>query len=212
MTLEEVERLPETKRREVKSLLYRAMLKEENSPMKRCPACGEDFPVRTFGTINDEGTEVCERCVFVLALYQENRIRKQFKEGGLHPSLLNAKFRKILEEEFYVNQREAYHKHLGGMIRREEEKQRIIWIDGAEIRRIKADFPFYLMTDDEVQRFHPEEGAELCLRYEEEGSKPDIVLKRRIYAMHRIPARTAKRYCGRTDRRTVCFLPEVYDK
>ena len=212
MTQEEFAKLPAAKRRLIAGMIYREMLKKEAGPMKRCFGCGEDFPERTFCEINDNGDKLCERCIFVLALYTQQGIRKQITAGNLHPRTLNAQFRRIVEEDFYLNQTAAYEKYLGPMIRAEEAKNRIVWIAAEEIRKIADDFPFYLMTDAEVQTFSPTEGAELTLRTRNaEAGQPDTI-RRRIYAIRRIPARAAKKYSGDTARRNVCFIPEVYDK
>lgn len=212
MTPEEFAKLPATKRRQIAGMIYREMLKTENGPTKHCFGCGEDFPARTFCEINDNGDELCERCIFILALYTQQGIEKRITAGNLHPRLLNSHFRKIVEEDFYLNQKAAYEKHLGSMIRAEEAKKRIIWIAAEEIRKIADDFPFYLMTDAEVQKFNPAEGAELTLRTRAAGAGQPDTIRRRIYAIRRIPARAAKKYSGDTTRRNVCFIPEVYDK
>lgn len=212
MTKDEFLKLPAAKRREVASLVYTAILKQEPGPRKHCFACGEDFPERTFSEINDEGDKVCERCIFILALYAQNGIKKKITAGNLHPRTLNAKFRKIVEEDFYMDPAAAYQRFLGAMIQEEERKQRIIWITPAEIRKIADDFPFFLMTDAEFQQFRPEEGADLTLRTRTpEKGRPDTI-RRRIYAIHKITGRAAKKYSGSADRKHVCFIPEVYDK
>ena len=212
MTPEEFAKLPAAKRRQIAEAVYREMLKTENGPTKHCFGCGDDFPVRTFCEINDNGDELCERCIFVLALYTQQGIKKRITAGNLNPHMLNSHFRKIVEEDFYLNQKAAYEKHLGDMIRAEEAKQRIIWIAADEIRKIAADFPFYLMTDAEVRQFNPTEGEELTLRTNAAAAGQPDTIRRRIYAIRRIPARAARKYTGSPDRRNVCFIPEVYDR
>ncbi len=100
-----------------------------------CPLCKGDFPEDTFSEINDEGTKGCPRCIFLIALYIENGIKKHLTEGCLMPDRINARFRKILEEEFYPNPAATYKKYLAGMIDREEAELRIIYLPTAEIRK-----------------------------------------------------------------------------
>ena len=212
MTPEEFSKMSAAKRRAIAGLVYRKMLESEPGSKKHCFGCGEDFPERTFCAINDNGDELCERCIFVLALYTQRGIKKQITAGILNPRMLNSQFRKIVEEEFYFDQTAAYKKYLGEMIRAEETDRRIIWITAEEIRKIAADFPFYLMTDTEKQQFKPAEGIELTLRANPDDKGNPDTIRRRIYAIHRIPPRAAKKYTGDPTRRNVCFIPEVYDK
>ena len=214
MNLSEYNKLPTEMKRKVAKKCYSEALKAVQGPRKKCHACGDEFPESCFFSINDNGDKVCERCIFILALYIQNGIRKKVSSGNLHPEKLNAQFRKIVEEEFYIDPKKAYKTYLGEIIKKEEEDRRIIWITGKEFHRIKNDFPFFLMTEEEVSTYHPAESVEITLRTEDPLNGEEDTLKRRIYMMHKITAKAAKKYSGNAKRRFVCFVPpeEYYAK
>ncbi len=167
-----------------------------------CPLCKGDFPEDTFSEINNEGTKGCPRCIFLIALYIENGIKKHLTEGCLMPDRINARFRKILEGEFYQNPAATYKKYLAGMIDREEAELRIIYLPTAEIRKIQNDWPFVLLTPEQAEKYKPVPGANLTVRDE----KITTEIRRRIYATHVLNKRQAAKY-GMKTRATACFIP-----
>lgn len=202
---EELEKMSETKRREAYAKAYRYLAEQEKGEKQICPTCGDRFPADTFTGINDRGTKICARCVFVIALYRTNGIEKKLSDGCLVPDKLNSKFRKILETEFYVNPVDAYQKYLGEMIREEEKHFRIIDIPGAEYERITAgEWPFHLFTESDVKAYNLREGEDLTLR---NADRPGEQFTRQIYAMSRIPGKAAKKYAGNPKRKYACFVP-----
>lgn len=171
--------------------------------MKKCITCYGEFPEDTFSAINDDGTKVCARCVFLIALYHVRGIKKTFQAGCLHPDALNSEFKKIIKTEFNKNPHAAYKKYLGGMIREEEEKRRIIYIDEPMFDRIAADFPFCPLKDDDFKRFQPVPGEPITLKVQ--NTEKEII--RTVYAVNKILARTAKAYGLDTKARNICFIP-----
>ena len=202
---EEMAAMSETRRRAAYAEAYRYLADQEAGGKTVCPTCGERFPADTFSAINDRGTKVCARCVFVIALYNAAGITKKLNDGCLAPSKLNSKFQKILEEEFYVNPVEAYQKYLGDMIRQEEKYFRIIDIPGDEYTQITAgEWPFHCFTEADVKTYNLTEGEKVTLR---NADKPGEQFTREIYAMSRIPGKAAKKYAGNPKRKFACFIP-----
>ena len=202
---EEMAAMSETKRREAYAKAYRYLADQEAGEKAVCPMCGDRFPADTFSYINDRGTKVCARCIFVIALYNAAGITKKLNDGCLAPAKLNSKFQKILEEEFYVNPVDAYQKYLGEMIKKEEKYFRIIDIPGAEYDRIiSGDWPFHLFTESDVKAYNLQEGEKLTLR---NADNPGEQFTRQIYAMSRIPGKAAKKYAGNPKRKYACFVP-----
>lgn len=202
---EEMAAMSETRRRAAYAEAYRYLAEQEAGEKTVCPTCGERFPADTFSSINDRGTKVCARCIFVIALYNANGITKKLDNGCLAPSKLNSKFQKILEEEFYVNPVEAYQKYLGDMIRQEEKYFRIVDIPGAEYDRIvSGQWPFHLFTEGDAKAYNLQEGEKLTLR---NADKPGEQFTREIYAIQRITGKAAKKYAGNPKRKYACFIP-----
>lgn len=186
--------------------LANLLAKENGSTLTVCPTCGEEYPNEDLSEINDEGTRCCPRCIFIIALYSVNGIKKRLSTNSLRPEALNSRFQKILKDEFYPHPKETYQKYLGAMIQEEEAKHRIIWVKKADLNKIRNDWPFFFMTDDQVERFKPEDGAELTLKAQD--SKDEI--KRRIYSHHRLTRKHAMKYGLRTAA-TACFIPENFN-
>jgi hypothetical protein len=202
---EELAKMSETKRRQAYAKAYRYLAEQEDGEKTVCPTCGDRFPADTFTGINDRGTKICARCVFVIALYNANGITKKLTDGCLAPDKLNSKFRKILETEFYVNPVDAYQSHLGDMIRQEEKYFRIIDIPGDEYTQITAeDWPFHCFTEDDVKTYNLLQGEKITLR---NADKPAEQFTREIYAIQRIPGKAAKKYAGNPKRKYACFIP-----
>lgn len=203
--VEQLQKMSETKRREAAAKAYRYLADHEEGEKVICPTCGDKFPADTFSVINEHGTKVCARCVFVIALYATNGITKTLKDGTLAPEKLNSKFRKILEDEFYINPVEAYRKYLGDMIRKEEKHFRIVDVPAEDFRKVQSgDFPFFLMTEQDAKQYNIQAGENLTLR---NAYNHDETLTRQIYAVQRIPGKAARKYAGNPKRKYVCFIP-----
>lgn len=202
---EELAKMSETKRREAYAKAYRYLADQEEGAKAICPTCGDKFPENTFTGINEQGTKICARCVFVIALYRTNGIEKKLSNGCLAPEKLNSRFRKILETEFYVNPVDAYQSHLGDMIRQEEKHFRIIDIPEQEYTKITAgEWPFHCFTEEDVKTYNLLQGEKVTLR---NSGKPAETLTREIYAIQRIPGKAAKKYAGNPKRKYACFIP-----
>lgn len=203
--MERFRQLSETKRRAVAADAYRCLADQEDGEKAVCPTCGDKFPSDTFSVINEHGTKVCARCVFVIALYNANGIQKKLSQNCLTPEKLNSKFQKILENEFYLNPIKTYEKYLGNMIRQEEKHFRIIDIPGDEYTQITAgEWPFHCFTEADVKTYNLTQGEKITLR---NADKPAEQFTREIYAIQRIPGKAAKKYAGNPKRKFACFIP-----
>lgn len=209
MTPQEFERLAPREKNEVARMIYGLMIGHDHTKKTKCPTCGDSFPEDSFVDVNGEGFKICPRCVFVLALYKQAGVEKQVFQGrhDLNPARLNARFRKILDEDYYRNPAEAYRKYLPDMIEAEEVEMRIIHVSEEQFRKVQSgSFPFLLFSDEDVAKYRLGKNVEITLESEGNGE-----LKRTIYAMHRMPGRFAKKYSGSALKKNVCFLPEEND-
>lgn len=198
-------RMPEAKRRQTVADAYRYLAIQEKGEKIWCPTCGERFPEDNFSVINEQGTKVCARCVFVIALYASNGITKKLTDGCLAPEKLNNRYQKILTEEFYINPVKAYQKYLGKMIAEEEKHFRIIDIPATEYAQITAgEWPFHCFTEADVKTYNLLQGEKITLR---NADKPGEQFTREIYAIQRIPGKAAKKYAGNPKRKYACFIP-----
>lgn len=203
--IDQLAKMSETKRRAVTADAYRYLAEQEEGEKAVCPLCGDKFPADTFTSINEQGTKVCARCVFIIALYQSNGITKKLSNGCLSPDKLNSKFQKILEEEFYIKPVDAYEKYLGKMIKEEEKHFRIMDIPGTEYAKITTgEWPFHLFTESDVKAYNIQQGAEITLR---NADKPGEQFTRQVYAMQRITGKSAKKYSNNPKRKYACFIP-----
>ena len=206
MTPQEFERLAPREQNEVARKIYGLMIGQDHTKKTKCPTCGDSFPEDSFVDVNGEGFRICPRCIFVLALYKQAGVEKQVFQGrhDLNPDRLNARFRKILDEDYYRNPAEAYQKYLPEMIEAEEVKMRIIHVTEEQFTKVEnGSFPFLLFTDADVAKYRLGKSVQITL--EAEGK---TALKRTIYAMHKMPGRFAKKYSGSALQKNVCFLPE----
>lgn len=170
-----------------------------------CAGCRETFDADTMTDVarGDEIVLLCPRCVFVLALYISNGIKRDFEYGSLHPSVINSKYRKILENEFCKNPHEAYKKYLGKMIEDQEIKRRIIHVSEDVILNL-GKFPFVFVAPKEAGKFNFSPGVDVTL------DAGDLKITRKLYGFCNIAGRHLRKY-GQSSTRTVLFLPEVYD-
>ena len=169
------------------------------STLKRCTGCGNRVPAEDMTAVNDDGLEVCPRCVFILALYHLRGIEKTFEPGGLSPERINSEFRRILETEFNINPRECYIKHLGPVIRDQEIKSGIVNVESSALDRLN-EWPFVLLPM-EYRAFRPAAGRLLRIS----DGKREVL--RRIFKAHTIKAEYAKKY-GASGDAIACYVPE----
>lgn len=174
--------------------------------MKRCcDGCNDKFDVEDLSDVTNGGENMlfCPRCIFIVALYHERGIDKDWTRGSIHPSVISANVRKIVETEFYKNPVATYKKYLGAMIERQEVAARIVRVSADVIKHL-GEFPFVFMAPGDAKRYNLSRGDEIVL------DAGDVKVRRRLYGFSTIKARYLKKY-GQRETRTVLFLPEVFD-
>lgn len=172
----------------------------------QCDGCFDKFDEDALSEVSYDGREqvrCCPRCVFIVALYHELGIKKEWVRGGIHPSVVSSNIRKIVEKEFYKDPHGTYKKYLGAMIERQEFDARVVHVEPAVIEKIN-DFPFVFLPVENVNRYRFEQGVDVTL------DAGDLKLKRKLYGFTVIKGKYLKKY-GRRETSAVLFLPEVYD-
>ena len=192
--------LPAKRRRQVAAEAFREMQNLSGEEMKRCPTCLDYFPVRDFVPLDD--LEVCPRCIFLLALYQKFKIKKKLASGVLAPGILNSSFRKILEEEYYLDPAGTYEKYLGEMIAEAEKQEKILRIKEEELSKILSGWEFILLSPQKAKSFQFAAGDVITIR-PDHGED----LQRKIFATHQMPKKYAVKYGAKTAV-TVLYIPE----
>lgn len=193
--------MPAKKRRAVAAEAFLEMQGVYGENLKKCPFCHDSFPEKDFVPL--DGAKVCPRCVFVLALYSENKISKKITPGCLAPEKLNSTFRQILEEEYYLDPAGAYQKYLGRMLEEAEKLERIIRVKEDALARILSGWEFLLLSPQRAKSFQAKEGEEIILRPDQGGEE----VKRKIYAIHKMPKKYALQYGAKTAV-TVLYIPK----
>ena len=171
-----------------------------------CVGCNDKFEPDDLAEVSYDGHEsvmLCPRCVFIVALYHEWGVKKEWVVGGIHPSVVCSKIRKIVENEFYKDPVGTYKKYLGAMIARQEFESRVIHVPASVIEKIN-EFPFVFIDPGVAGKYKFARGVEVLL------DAGDLKLKRRIYGFTTIKSRYLKKY-GQPKTSVVLFLPEVYD-
>lgn len=166
----------------------------------KCRGCYNDVPEDTLIEVANDGTRVCPRCVFILGLYQQAGIKKTVTEGGLMPSRINARYKRILETEFNANPEAAYEKYLKPLINEAEGEAGIIRVDDSTLDKLSV-FPFVLIPKTSAALYNTESGTTLTLK------SKNRKVTRTIYASHVMPKRAAKKY-GVTGGAVACYIPE----
>lgn len=169
---------------------------------KTCDGCFEKFDEDVMTNVTNSDSSVallCPRCVFLIAMYLEDGIKREFIRGSLHPDVINSRYRKILKNEFYVDAHATYKKYLSRMINRQETKRRIIHVPEKVIKNL-AEFPFVFMNPGDDRKYNLEPGVEVTL------TAGDLKENRRVYGFNTIDGKYLKKY-GRTAKSLVLFLP-----
>ena len=168
---------------------------------RTCDGCHESYEEEFLSDVTMSGGDMlfCPRCIFIVALYEEEGIKKEWQPGQIHPSMISNRVRTIVENEFYPHPKETYEKYLGNMIRRQEIKARVIRVTEKEIERLTS-FPFLFLSPEEAEKYKFENGVDVTLKSE----KQNIV--RNLYGFRTIEGKFLKKY-GRKQTSTVLFLP-----
>lgn len=170
-----------------------------------CILCGGKHFPEDMSLINDKGTKACPRCVFLIALYVKEGINKKLSKGCLMLEKLNAKFRKIIQEEFYPHPKETYRKYLGQMIDEEENKLGIVRLTSEQFTAIQSgEYPFVFLSEEEAEKYKIAPGRVLNLQV---GDNGDNRLERSVYSSRLLTVKEAKKH-GYKGRRVVCFVTE----
>lgn len=192
--------LPAKRRRQVAAEAFKEMQNLSGEEMKRCPTCLDYFPIKDF--VAYDTIEICPRCVFVLALYQKHKIKKKLAPGVLAPGILNSSFRKILEEEYYLDPAGTYEKYLGEMIEEAEKQEKILRIKEEELSKILSGWEFILLSPQKAKAYDFAAGDTITLRRENGCDET-----RKIFAIHKMAKKYAVQYGVKTAV-TVLFIPK----
>lgn len=172
-----------------------------------CILCGDKQHAEDMSLINEQGTKACPRCIFLIALYHKEGINKKLSMGCLMLEKLNAKFRKIIQEEFNPHPKETYRKYLGEMIDEEENRLGIVRLTEEQFSAVaEKDFPFVFLDIAEAEKLELKQGRELTLQVGDNGSKR---IARKIYSFTKFSARTARKY-GHKKSAVICYVPEEF--
>lgn len=168
---------------------------------RRCDGCFDEFEEDFLSDVTMSGGDMkfCPRCVFIVALYHEEGIEKEWQAGQIHPDKISNRVRKIVVNEFYEHPKETYEKYLGNMIHRQEVKALIIRVSDKEIDRL-ANFPFLFLEPEKAKEYKLENGVNITLKSEKQN------VTRNLYGFKTIEAKYLKKY-GRKQTSTVLFLP-----
>ena len=170
-----------------------------------CILCGEMHLPEDMSLINDKGIKACPRCVFLIALYVKEGITKKLTNGCLALSKLNAKFRKIILEEFHPNPKETYRKYLGEMIDAEENRLGIVRLTQQQFTAVKTgESPFVFLDEADAEKYKIKPGRVLNLQVGDNGSER---LEMSVYSSKVLTVKEAKKH-GYKCRKVVCFVTE----
>jgi hypothetical protein len=171
----------------------------------KCILCGEMHLPEDMSLINDKGTKACPRCVFLIALYVKEGITKKLTNGCLVLSKLNAKFRKIILEEFHPHPKETYRKYLGEMIDAEENRLGIVRLTSEQFTAIQSgEYPFVFLSEEEAEKYKIKPGRVLNLQVGDDGSNR---LELSVYSSRLLTVKEAKKH-GYKKRKVVCFVTD----
>ena len=170
-----------------------------------CVLCGEKHLPEDMSLINNKGTKACPRCVFLIALYVKEGITKKLTNGCLVLSKLNAKFRKIILEEFHPHPKDTYRKYLGEMIDAEENRLGIVRLSDEQFSAVRSgDYPFIFLNEDEAEKYQIKNGRVLNLQV---GDNGDNRLVMSVVSHKLLTVKEAKKH-GYKGRKVVCFVTE----
>ena len=134
-------------------------------------------------TINDRGDQLCQICTFIVAMYQENGVDKQFNKGGLKLHLVSNNVRKAVKE-LVANPKEAYEKYVPKTLER---------ASGVEISNemmkgiLSEEFPFVRLSLRQAEALNLKEG-DLFRAHSKDGG----FFRRTIMAMRKFTAKESK--------------------
>ena len=170
-----------------------------------CILCGEKHLPEDMSLINNKGTKACPRCVFLIALYVKEGITKKLTNGCLVLSKLNAKFRKIILEEFHPHPKETYRKYLGEMIDAEENRLGIVRLTAEQFTAVRSgEYPFIFLSEEEAEKYNIKPGRVLNLQVGDDGANR---LERKVFSSRLLTVKEAKKH-GYKQRKVVCFVTE----
>lgn len=174
-----------------------------------CILCGENHLPEDMSMINDKGTKACPRCVFLIALYVKEGIVKKLTKGCLVLDKLNARFRKIILEEFHPHPKDTYRKYLGEMIDAEENRLGIVRLTEQQFTAVQTgNFPFVFLDVPTAEKYCIQPGRMLNLQIGDNGDKR---LERKVYSSKLFTTKEAKKY-GYKKRQVVCFVVDKDEK
>lgn len=170
-----------------------------------CILCGGNHLPEDMSLINNKGTKACPRCVFLIALYVKEGITKKLSKGCLMVDKLNAKFRKIVLEEFHPHPKETYRKYLGEMIDEEENRLGIVRLTEQQFTAVKTgESPFVFLDEADAEKYKIKPGRVLNLQVGDNGSER---LEMSVYSSKVLTDKEAKKH-GYKCRKVVCFVTE----
>lgn len=178
---------------------------DKDNRTETCILCGEKHLPEDMSLINEKGTKACPRCVFLIALYVKEGITKQLTNGCLMVDKLNAKFRKIVLEEFHPHPKDTYRKYLGELIDAEENRLGIVRLTEQQFSAVEDEsFPFIFLDVAQAEKYNIQKNRELTLQIGEDGSKR---FSRKVYSFKKLTVKQAKVH-GFKRQKVVCFLPK----
>ena len=153
----------------------------------QCVGCYKE--ITGVPTVLNDGKALCPCCTFVVAVYTERGVNKQFLHGGLMYHKIGNSIRKAVDL-FMVNPKLAYEMFLPKMLKR---------MTGYEIADkdmdalIDESFPFVKLSIDDAERFELEQGNEFRCKSPDGRS-----LCRHIYAIRKFTGKESRdRHYGR---------------
>lgn len=163
----------------------------------KCVGCYKE--ITGVPTILNDGKALCPCCTFVVAVYTERGVDKQFLHGGLMYHKIGNAIRKAVDL-FMVNPKLAYEMFLPKLLKR---------MSGYEITDKEMDalidesFPFVKLSLEDAERFDLEQGNEFRCKSPDGRS-----LCRHIYAMRKFTGKESRDHHYGRKAFVALFLPK----
>lgn len=163
----------------------------------KCVGCYKE--ITGVPTMLNDGKALCPVCTFIVALYTENEINKQFLHGGLMYHKIGNAIRKAVDV-FMVSPKKAYETYLPKMLKRMAGYD---VTDDEMTALIDESFPFVKLSIDDSERFELKEGNEFRCKSPDGRS-----LCRHIYAIRKFTGKESREHKYGRKAFVALFLPK----
>jgi hypothetical protein len=163
----------------------------------KCVGCFKE--ITGVPTMLNDGNALCPTCTFIVAVYNENGIDKQFKQGDLMYHKISNTIRKAVDD-FRINAKRAYQTYLPKMLKRMMGHE----ITDTEMTAlIDESFPFIKLSIDDAERFELKVGNEFRCKSPDGRS-----VCRHIYAIRKFTGKESREHKYGRKAFVALFLPK----